>query len=90
MCGRFKPYGGGNTVSSQPNPTNFMKNIHNRMPVILDDEKRMRTRLEDKTGDLKRFADPYHGDMAAEPFTLRKNNSYEERYISYRSLKIDV
>lgn len=48
-----------------------MKNIHNRMPVILDDEKRMRTWLEGtKRSDLKGLLIPYHGDMAAEPFYL--------------------
>ncbi len=67
----FQPYGGGKCSIITTEPNNFMKNIHNRMPVILDDEKRMRTWLEGtKRSDLKGLLIPYHGDMAAEPFYL--------------------
>lgn len=58
-------------ITTEPN--NFMKNIHNRMPVILDDEGRMRAWQEGtRRSDLKDLLIPYHGEMAAEPFSLEQ------------------
>lgn len=58
-------------ITTEPNE--FMKDIHNRMPVILEDEEKMRTWLVGtKLSDLKDLLVPYHGEMAAELFSLKQ------------------
>lgn len=57
-------------ITTEPNA--FMQNIHNRMPVIFDDEKMMRAWLEEtKPHRLKELLVPYNGQMAAEQYSLR-------------------
>ncbi|MDD4783892.1 MAG: SOS response-associated peptidase [Syntrophaceticus sp.] len=56
-------------VTTEPN--DFMRDIHNRMPVILGDEERMMAWLEGtKPAELKDLLVPYSGQMAAEPYPL--------------------
>lgn len=58
-------------ITTEPNA--FMQQIHNRMPVIFDDEERMRTWLEGTNpAHLKELLVPYRGEMAAEQYSLRR------------------
>lgn len=70
----WKPQGGEAILSCSiitTEPNSFIKNIHNRMPVILDDEERMRAWLEGtRLSEMKAMLLPYQGEMAAEPFPL--------------------
>jgi putative SOS response-associated peptidase YedK len=61
-------------ITTEPNA--FMQNIHNRMPVIFDDEERMRAWLEEtKPHHLKELLVPYSGQLAAEQYSLRAQNT---------------
>lgn len=61
-------------ITTEPN--DFMKEKHNRMPVIIEDEEKMRIWLEGtKLSDLKDLLVPYQGEMAAEPFSLKQKSS---------------
>lgn len=58
-------------ITTEPN--GFMKDIHDRMPVILEGEGRMRAWLEGtRPSDLKDLLAPYNGEMAANPCSLTK------------------
>jgi len=58
-------------ITTEPNA--FMQQIHDRMPVIFDDEERMRTWLEGTNPvHLKKLLVPYSGEMAAEQYSLRR------------------
>ncbi|HBG21684.1 MAG: SOS response-associated peptidase [Syntrophaceticus sp.] len=56
-------------ITTEPN--DFMQDIHNRMPVILNDEEKIINWLEGTIpDDLKELLVPYSGQIAAEPYPL--------------------
>jgi putative SOS response-associated peptidase YedK len=61
-------------LTTQPN--DFMKSIHHRMPVILDEEKEEDWLNPDtvEIEHLKKFLNPFQGKLEAYPISTRINN----------------